>query len=228
MLMSSRVGWIAGAIALGAVVVVVFVRPAPPADSPATSPALPEPAAVPESPVRGIDVANEVDAPEPPSREPPPLPAQAPPSEVVEAYRELARSMPANVTGGVPTLVVANETSFSAPPIFAKFAAEPIDPEWAPRAQTEIVSKFAEQPGLKLITLQVECRTTLCQVQMTQPTSAAGESPVRLLNTSGMQLLFTMTLSSQPSMQGSVAYLLRPGAEMPDLRPRAPEPPERR
>jgi hypothetical protein len=39
-----------------------------------------------------------------------------------------------------------------------------------------------------------------------------------------MQLLFIMALKGQPSMQGSVAYLLRPGAEMPDMRPRSPEP----
>ena len=51
---------------------------------------------------------------------------------------------------------------------------------------------------------------------------------MRVLNTLGMQLLSTMTLRSQPNMQGSVTYLLRRGAEMPDMRPRAPEPPERR
>ncbi len=227
--MSSRAGWIAGAVVLGALALVVFVRPAPPGDSPTLSPPLPEPVVVTEEPARERDLTAVAAAPEQPSREPPPLPALAPPSEALQADREQAQAMPANAAGGdVPTFVVANEASFSAPPIFAKFAADPIDADWAPRAQGDILSKFAEQPGLELITLQVECRTTLCQVQMTQPTSAEREPSIRLLNALGMQLLFAMTLNNQPGMQTSVAYVLRPGAEMPDLRPRAPQPPERR
>ena len=201
---------------LGAIALVVLVGPAPPADSPAASPPPPEPAAVPDEPRRGVDVGDEIAAPESPTREPPPLPARAAaPSEAVEQYREPARSIPA-------------------PPDWAaNFAAEPIDPEWAPRAQTDVVSRFAEQPGLELIALQVECRTTMCQVQMTQPSSAAleplaREPPRGLLNTVGMQLLSLNVLNIQVNMMTSVAYLSRPGHEPAPMRQRAADPPEQR
>lgn len=209
--MSSRTGWIAGAIVLGAIPLVVLLRPAPPTDSPAASPPPPELAAVPDELRRGVDVGEEIAAPGPPTREPPPLPAQAAaPSEAVEQYREPARSIPA-------------------PPDWAaNFAVEPIDPEWAPRAQTDIISRFAEQPGLQLLALQVECRTTMCQVQMTQPSSSAGEPPMALLKTPGMQLLSVNTPTSPPSMQISVAYVARPGHEPVPTRQRAVDLPEQR
>jgi len=193
---------------LGAVALVVLMRPAPPADSPSASPPPLELAAVPDEPRRGVDVGDEIAAPEPPAQ-------AAAPSEAVEQYREPARSIPA-------------------PPDWAaNFAAETIDPEWAPRAQTDIVSRFAEQPGLELIALQVECRTTMCQVQMTQPSSAAleplaREPPMDLLNTVGMQLLSLNVLNIQANMMTSVAYLSRPGHEPVPMRQRATDPPEQR
>ena len=201
-------GWIAGAMVLGAIALVVLMRPAPPADSRSASPPPPGLAAVPDEPRRGVDVGDEIVAPEPPAQ-------AAAPSEAVEQYREPARSIPA-------------------PPDWAaNYAAEPIDPEWAPRAQTDIVSRFAEQPGLGLIALQVECRTTMCQVQITQPSSAAleplaREPPMDLLNTVGMQLLSLNVLSIQVNMMTSVAYLSRPGHEPVPMRQRAADPPEQR
>jgi len=190
---------------LGAIALVVLMRPARP----------PELAAVPDEPRRGVDVGEEIAAPDPLTRDPPPPAQAAAPSEAVEQYREPARAIPA-------------------PPDWAaNFAAETIDPEWAPRAQTDIVSRFAEQPGLELIALQVECRTTMCQVQMTQPSSAAleplaREPPMDLLNTVGMQLLSLNVLNIQANMMTSAAYLSRPGHEPVPMRQRAPDPPEQR
>jgi hypothetical protein len=203
--MSSRVSWIVGALVLGAIALVVLMRPAPPADSPASPPPR-ELAAVPDEPRRGVDAGEEIAAPEPP-----PLPAQAAaPSEVVEQYREPARSIPT-------------------PPDFAaNFAAEPIDPEWAPRAQTDILSRLAEQPGLQLLALQAECRTTMCQVQMTQPGSSANEPPMTLLKTLGMQPLSVNALRGPPNILISVAYVARPGHEPAPMRQRAADPPEQR
>jgi hypothetical protein len=199
-------GWVAGAVVGGAIGLVFFLRPAPPADTPATSP--------------GVDVVEEIAAPEP-------LPARAAaPSDVVEQNRQA-------------TTEAANEQAIPAPPVWGEiYAAESIDPEWAPRAQTDIVSKFAEQPGLKLIALQVECRTTMCQVQMTEPSSTAldplaREPPMRLLKTVGMQLLSLNVVNIQTNMMTSVAYLSRPGHEpfpqiepFPQLRQHAADPPE--
>jgi hypothetical protein len=193
---------------VGAVALVILMRRAPPADSPAASPAPPETAALPEQPRRSVDVGEELVTVEPATREPPPPARAAVPSEVVEQRREAAPSIPA-------------------PPDWAAdFAAESIDREWAPRGETEILSRFAEQPGLQLLAVQVECRTTLCEVQMTQPSSAAREPPMALLNTSGMRLLSVNTRGSQPSMQITVAILSRPGHEPFPLRQLAADPPE--
>lgn len=211
-IMSLRTGWIAGALVLGAIALVVLVRPVSPADPPATTAALSEPAAVRDDLRRGVDLGEEIAAPEPLTREPPPLPAQAAaPSEVVEQYRETAPSIPG-------------------PPDFAaNFAAESIDPEWAPRAQTDILSRLAEQPGLPLLVLQVECRTTMCQVQMTQPTSSAADPPMALMKVLGMQLLSLNALRSQSSMQlSSVAYVARPGYGPAPMQQRVADPPRQR
>jgi hypothetical protein len=175
---------------------------------------------VPDEPRRGVRVGEEIATPEPPTREPTPAQTTAP-SEVSEQARQVAPPIPA-------------------PPDWAaNFAAESIDREWAPRAETQIVSRFAEQPGLRMLALQVECRTTMCKVLLTQPVSWVGEPPVDLLKTSemqppmdllktsGMQLLSLNALNSQPSMLTSVAYVARPGHE-PLFRQRqsAADPPE--
>ena len=36
-----------------------------------------------------------------------------------------------------------------------EFAAEPVDAAWAPGAEADVLAKFAQMPGLKLIDLQV-------------------------------------------------------------------------
>jgi hypothetical protein len=191
---------------LGAIAIVLLMRLVPPADSPVAAPP-PEPVAVPDDPRREVDVAEEIAAPEPPTREQALLAPAAVPAEAVEQYREAAPSIPA-------------------PPDWAaNFAAESIDSEWAPRAETQIVSRFAEQPGLQLLAVQVECRTTLCRVQMTQPISVAREPPMALLNASGMRLLSADTQGRQPTMQTTVAILSRPGHEPAALRQRAADPP---
>jgi hypothetical protein len=43
-----------------------------------------------------------------------------------------------------------------------------------------------------------------------------------------MQPRFVMALKSQPSMRTSVAYLMRPGHAPPEVRQRAPDPPQQR
>lgn len=48
------------------------------------------------------------------------------------------------------------------------FAAEPVDSLWAPNREAEILSKIAQTTGLQVRTIQVECRTTACRVQIAQ------------------------------------------------------------
>jgi hypothetical protein len=196
---------------VAAIALVMLVRPAPPADSSAAAPPTPETAAVPDEPRRRVDAEEEVTARELPTREPLPQPARAAaPSEVVEPNREAAPPIPA-------------------PPDWAaNFAAESIDREWAPGAETQIVSRFGEQPGLQLLAIQVQCRTTMCEVQMTRPGSSTRDPPMDLLKTSGMQLLSVNTTGNQPGMHTTVAILSRPGHEPFPIRQQAADPPGQR
>ncbi len=48
------------------------------------------------------------------------------------------------------------------------FAAEAVDPLWAPNREAEVLGEIARTPGLQVSTIQVECRTTACRVQIVQ------------------------------------------------------------
>jgi hypothetical protein len=47
------------------------------------------------------------------------------------------------------------------------FAAEPIDPLWATGMEGSILGQLA-QANLQLVTMQVECRTSMCRVQLVE------------------------------------------------------------
>jgi hypothetical protein len=96
-----------------------------------------------------------------------------------------------------------------------EFAAEPVDPTWAPGAEAEVLSKFAQMPGLKLIDLQVECRSTMCRLQLTQPTGApdaGGGRPFNvLLDSIGHEPRWMMAIRDSSGAMRSIAYLWRDG-----------------
>jgi hypothetical protein len=50
-----------------------------------------------------------------------------------------------------------------------RFALEPVDPAWSTAAEAQILTKIAEVPGLELVSLDVECRQTLCRLQFVTP-----------------------------------------------------------
>jgi hypothetical protein len=50
------------------------------------------------------------------------------------------------------------------------FAAERVDPVWATGMERNILDQLA-QANLKLVTMQVECRTSMCRVQLIEPPS---------------------------------------------------------
>jgi len=54
------------------------------------------------------------------------------------------------------------------------FAAESADPTWAPGAEANILGRFSRVSGLALNALQVECRTTMCKLQVAAPKSSGG------------------------------------------------------
>jgi len=110
--------------------------------------------------------------------------------------------------GGLPPGLVEGER---------EFAAEPIDATWAPGAEADLLAKFAQIPGLKLIDLQVECRSTMCRFQLTQPTGPAVQGSPNAFNVLRDELGLTprwmMSVVDRPGAPTgkSIAYLWRDG-----------------
>jgi hypothetical protein len=103
-----------------------------------------------------------------------------------------------------------------------EFAAEPVDATWAPGAEADMLAKFAQMPGLTLIDLQVECRSTMCRLQLTQPSGAppvqGGPRPFNiLLDSVGMEPRWMIAIGRQAEPMRSVAYLWRDGFAPPKL-----------
>jgi hypothetical protein len=47
------------------------------------------------------------------------------------------------------------------------FATEGIDPSWSSAREAEILGEIGQMTGLQLVTVQVECRTSTCRLQLT-------------------------------------------------------------
>jgi hypothetical protein len=103
-----------------------------------------------------------------------------------------------------------------------EFAAEPVDAAWAPGAEADLLAKFAQMPGLKLLDLQVECRSTMCRLQLTQPrepppegrAASPGRTPFNLLrrdSIAGVEARWMMVIGDGTGPTRSVAYLWREG-----------------
>jgi hypothetical protein len=107
-----------------------------------------------------------------------------------------------------------------------EFAAEPVDGDWAPGAEADLLAKLAQVPNLRLIDVQVECRSTMCRLQLTQPVDPPAESgpreralslegrprPFNLLNDSiGLEPRWMMVVGDGTGPMRSVAYLWRAG-----------------
>jgi hypothetical protein len=140
-----------------------------------------------------------------------PLPGEAPAAPMTQFLSDRQSNVIIGRTGPrgplAPELVAGEQ----------EFAREPIDAAWAPGAEAELLAKFAQMPGLKLIDLQAECRSTMCRLQMTQPRTAPGEhsgtSFNALLSSVGMQPRWIMAVVDGPfggsAPLKSIAYLWR-------------------
>jgi hypothetical protein len=98
-----------------------------------------------------------------------------------------------------------------------EFAAEPVDSTWAPGAEAGLLAKFAAMPGLELVDLQVECRSTMCRLLVTQPAGprAQGAPPSFsiLRDDIGLTPRWMMSVMASPGSptSKSIAYLWREG-----------------
>jgi hypothetical protein len=100
-----------------------------------------------------------------------------------------------------------------------EFAAEHADPSWAPVAKAKILDRFVQMPGLALISLEVECRATMCLVQVASPDSAGATRPQFniLFESIGLEPRWLMAIADTSGTLQSIAYLWR--EDMAPVRP---------
>jgi hypothetical protein len=93
------------------------------------------------------------------------------------------------------------------------FAAETVDPLWATGMEGHLLGQLA-QANLQLVTMQVECRTSMCRIQLV-------ETPVKrpdpagtfhdLVRDLGLELWRVNRVIDQSGTPTLVAHLARPG-----------------
>jgi hypothetical protein len=59
------------------------------------------------------------------------------------------------------------------------FVAEPLDPLWSRSREAEVLGQIAQISGLRLINIEVECRTSTCRLQWTQNVPVPVEGQLR-------------------------------------------------
>jgi hypothetical protein len=92
------------------------------------------------------------------------------------------------------------------------FAAERVDPLWAAGMERNILGQLA-QANLRLVTMQVECRTSMCRVQLMEPASKSPDMNAfrDLVRGFGLDVWRMMYLGNQSGAATTVAYFARPG-----------------
>ena len=92
------------------------------------------------------------------------------------------------------------------------FAAERVDPLWATGMERNILDQLA-QTNLKLVTMQVECRTAMCRVQLVEPPSKRPDMNAfrDLVRGFGLDVWRMQGFGNQSGATTTVAYLARPG-----------------
>jgi hypothetical protein len=92
------------------------------------------------------------------------------------------------------------------------FAAEPVDESWALDAQADVLGAISQLGGLALLSVGVECRSTMCRLQMSQP-QREGAAPAReIIKAIGLQPQWVMQLPGRGTgTLNTVAYLWREG-----------------
>jgi len=90
------------------------------------------------------------------------------------------------------------------------FAAERVDPLWATGMEGNILGQLA-QANLQLVTMQVECRTSMCRVQlMERPSKNPDMAAFRdLVRGFGLDVWRMQNLGNQSGATTTVAYLAR-------------------
>lgn len=124
---------------------------------------------------------------------PAPLPGQTPVTPMAQLLEAKKEELPAEM--------IEQERAFS---------AEPVDAAWAPGAEADALAKLAEMSGLALTGLRVECRSTMCRLQVASPIARDPARPPfnTMVGAVGLAPRWVMSVVDSGTLQ-SIAYLQR-------------------
>jgi len=93
------------------------------------------------------------------------------------------------------------------------FAAESVDPVWATATEAGVLGRIAQIPGVAYVSLNVECRTTLCLLQFVQATAPTPNSSIgeiaKLVEPQGLKALYMFGIRVREGVPLGIAYLQR-------------------
>ncbi|HSC16040.1 MAG TPA: hypothetical protein VLI71_13030 [Gammaproteobacteria bacterium] len=93
------------------------------------------------------------------------------------------------------------------------FAAERVDPVWSTATEATVLGRIAEIPGAAYVSVNVECRTTLCLLQFVESSTPAPSSGIaeviNLVKPAGLKPLWTIGIRVRGGAPVGMAYLER-------------------
>lgn len=95
-----------------------------------------------------------------------------------------------------------------------QFAAESDDPEWSAATETRILSEISQATGLSAGNVQVDCRTTMCRVLLTGPSSLPSpryRSFNELVDSFGLETIWVLAIPDENGTPVNFAYVRRSG-----------------
>jgi len=93
-----------------------------------------------------------------------------------------------------------------------QFAAEGEDPAWSAAMETRIFSEISQATGLSVGDIQVDCRTTMCRVLLTKPSSAPNaryRGFNELIDSFGLKTKWILAVPDENGTPINFAYLQR-------------------
>jgi hypothetical protein len=93
-----------------------------------------------------------------------------------------------------------------------QFAAESDDPNWSVTTETRIFSEISQATGLGAGDIQVDCRTTMCRVLLTNPSSSPNpryRSFNELIDSFGLKTVWLLAIPDENGTPVSFAYIQR-------------------
>ena len=93
------------------------------------------------------------------------------------------------------------------------FAAESVDPAWATATEAGVLGRIAQIPDVAYVSLNVECRTTLCLMQFVESAAPAPGSGIadiaKLVESQGLKSLWMFGIRVRGGVPLGIAYLQR-------------------